>query len=269
MRFTLELKDKQVKETALDAEAQKVRAREAAEAAANEQIIAARAQEEEAMKHVLPFKQKQIEQRQLGQRPSGWHGIRQLRAAQARRIEANGEAGFAAKSSPMLRPIRLDCVGKVASEQMAREGALISKHPLLIQKTMADKLSDKISVIIAPLPPMAISSVPARLVRRARQGGNDREEQVSRCGQRQRQGGRIMLLSSTLAAAARPSSLRIRWCCVHRDSRAGSKTHVEPGAIRWRYAAMDFLQVGTIVVSAPVTCARRKCGRRRCLPAKP
>jgi hypothetical protein len=27
---------------------------------------------------------------------------------------------------------------------------LISRHPLLIQKTMADKLSDKITVIIAP-----------------------------------------------------------------------------------------------------------------------
>ena len=33
---------------------------------------------------------------------------------------------------------------------MAREGALISQHPLLIQKTLADKLSDKVQVIIAP-----------------------------------------------------------------------------------------------------------------------
>jgi len=35
---------------------------------------------------------------------------------------------------------------------MAREGALVTKHPLLIQKTLADKLSDKIQVIIAPPP---------------------------------------------------------------------------------------------------------------------
>jgi hypothetical protein len=35
---------------------------------------------------------------------------------------------------------------------MGREGALISQHPLLIQKTLADKLSDKIQVIIAPPP---------------------------------------------------------------------------------------------------------------------
>jgi hypothetical protein len=32
---------------------------------------------------------------------------------------------------------------------MGREGALLSRHPLLIQKTMADKLSDKVQVIIA------------------------------------------------------------------------------------------------------------------------
>ena len=47
---------------------------------------------------------------------------------------------------------RLDKVGRVNSEQMAREGVLITRHPLLIQKTLADKLSDKIQVVIAPPP---------------------------------------------------------------------------------------------------------------------
>src|SRR5262245_13493654 len=64
MRYTLELKDKRVKENELDGEAEKMRREKAAEAAAREQIIAAKAQEE-AMKHVLPFKQRQIEQRKL------------------------------------------------------------------------------------------------------------------------------------------------------------------------------------------------------------
>ena len=41
-------------------------------------------------------------------------------------------------------------IGKVNAEQMALEGALITRHPLLIQKTMADRLSDKVQVIIAP-----------------------------------------------------------------------------------------------------------------------
>jgi hypothetical protein len=35
---------------------------------------------------------------------------------------------------------------------MEREGALIARYPLLIQKTLADKLSDKVQVIIAPTP---------------------------------------------------------------------------------------------------------------------
>ena len=35
---------------------------------------------------------------------------------------------------------------------MQREGVLLAQYPLLIQKTLADKLSDKVQVIIAPTP---------------------------------------------------------------------------------------------------------------------
>ena len=64
MRYTLELKEKQVKQTELEAEAARVRREKAAEAAAREQVIAARGQEE-AMKHVLPYKERQIESHKL------------------------------------------------------------------------------------------------------------------------------------------------------------------------------------------------------------
>ncbi|HYC10820.1 MAG TPA: hypothetical protein VEC10_14350, partial [Steroidobacteraceae bacterium] len=47
---------------------------------------------------------------------------------------------------------RLEIVGKSNAGQMEREGALIARYPLLIQKTLADKLSDKVQVIIAPTP---------------------------------------------------------------------------------------------------------------------
>ncbi|HJW10154.1 MAG TPA: SPFH domain-containing protein [Albitalea sp.] len=151
MRYTLELKEKRVKEIALDAEAEKVRREKIAEAAGNEQIIAARAQEE-AMKHVLPFKQKQIQQRKLEAEAEKQSRIKTAEgSAQARRIEASGEADSRRKLAD-AEGYRLERVGKVASEQMERDGALITKHPLLIQKTLADKLSDKISVIIAPPP---------------------------------------------------------------------------------------------------------------------
>ncbi|MFN9475913.1 SPFH domain-containing protein [Acidovorax sp.] len=151
MRYTLELKDKRVKETELDASADKVRREVAAEAAAREQVIAARAQEE-AMKHVLPFKQRQIEQRQLEAEAEKVSRIKAAEgAAQARRIEANGEADARQKLAE-AEAFRMDRIGKVNAEQMAREGALVTRHPLLIQKTLADKLSDKIQVIIAPPP---------------------------------------------------------------------------------------------------------------------
>ena len=149
MRYTLELKEKQVKQTELEAQADKVRRETSAQAAGEEQIIAAKAQAE-AMKHVLPFKQKQIEQRSLEAEADKVSRIKTAEGtAQARRIEASGEAD-SRKNLADAEAYRQDRIGKIASDQMARDGELISKHPLLIQKTMADKLSDKITVIIAP-----------------------------------------------------------------------------------------------------------------------
>ena len=149
MRYTLELKDKQVKQNALEAEAEKVRREKAAEAAGEEQIIAAKAQEE-AMKHVLPFKQKQIEQRQLEAEAEKIARVKQAEAnAESRRIEAGGEADSRKKLAD-ADVYREEQMGKAESARLERDGALLSKNPLLIQKTMADKLSDKVSVIIAP-----------------------------------------------------------------------------------------------------------------------
>jgi regulator of protease activity HflC (stomatin/prohibitin superfamily) len=148
MRYTLELREKQVKETELTASADKARREIAAEAAAREQVIAAKAQEE-AMKHVLPFKQRQIEQRKLEADANRVTRVQQAEAeAQARLIEAKGEAEARQKLAD-AEAYRLVRVGKANADQMALEGALITKHPLLIQKTMADRLSDKVQVIIA------------------------------------------------------------------------------------------------------------------------
>ena len=149
MAYTLDLKEKQVKQSALEGDADKVRREKAAEASANEQIIAAKAQEE-AMKHVIPFKQKQIEQKKLEAEADKTSRIKIAEgSAEARRIEAGGEADSRRKLAD-AEAYRVEELGKVTSAQMARDGELISKHPLLIQKALADKLSDKISVIIAP-----------------------------------------------------------------------------------------------------------------------
>jgi regulator of protease activity HflC (stomatin/prohibitin superfamily) len=151
VRYTLQLKEAQVKQTALEAEADKVRRESAAEAAGQEQVIAAKAQEE-TMKHILPFKQKQIEQRQLEAEADKVSRIRTAEgSAEARRIEAQGEADSRQKLAN-AEAYRVDLVGKASAGQMEREGILVTHYPLLIQQTLADKLSDKVQVIIAPTP---------------------------------------------------------------------------------------------------------------------
>jgi regulator of protease activity HflC (stomatin/prohibitin superfamily) len=166
MRYTLELKEKRVKQTELEAEAEKTQREKRAEAAAREQVIAAKAQEE-AMKHVLPFKQRQVEQRQLEAEAEKQARIRGAEGnAQARRIEATGEADARQKLAD-AEVYRLEKVGRFNAEQMEREGALVTRHPLLIQKALADKLSDKVQVIIAP-PPGDGSFIGANLVGKGR-----------------------------------------------------------------------------------------------------
>jgi len=151
VRYTLQLKEAMVKETQLEGEADKARRQKAAEAAGQELVIAARAQEE-TMKHVLPFKQKQIEQRQLEAEADKVARIRTAEgAAEARRIEARGEADSRQRLAD-AEAYRLELIGKTNAGQMEREGALLAHYPLLIQKTLADKLSDKVQVIIAPTP---------------------------------------------------------------------------------------------------------------------
>jgi len=149
MQYTLQLKDEQVKEASLEADAEKVRREKAAEAAGLEEIIAARSREE-AMKHVLPFKEKEIQQRRLEAEASKVARVKQAEGeADARRIEASGEADSRRKLAE-AEAFRIDATGKAQSAQLERDSALIAKNPLLIQKTVADKLSDKIQVIIAP-----------------------------------------------------------------------------------------------------------------------
>jgi regulator of protease activity HflC (stomatin/prohibitin superfamily) len=149
MKYTLELKAKKVDETRLEGDAAKLAREKAAEASALEEIIAAKAKAE-AMKHVLPLKEKEIEQRRLEAEARKIQRTKDAEGdAEARRIEAVAEADARRKLSD-ADAYRIDVMGKASSEQMARDSALIARNPLLIQKTLADKLSDKIQVIVAP-----------------------------------------------------------------------------------------------------------------------
>ena len=149
MRYTLQLKEKKVKESELEGDAAKVTRERAAEAAASEEIIAAKAREE-AMKHVLPLKEKEIEQRRLEAEARKVQRMKDAEGeAEARKIETVAEVDSRRKLSD-ADAYRIEVTGKAQNAQMARDSALIAKNPLLIQKTLADKLSDKIQVIVAP-----------------------------------------------------------------------------------------------------------------------
>jgi regulator of protease activity HflC (stomatin/prohibitin superfamily) len=149
MRYTLQLKEKHVQETALEGDAAKIQREKAAEAAGEEEIIAAKAREE-AMKHVLPLKEKEIEQRRLEAEARKVQRMKDAEGdAEARKIETLAEADSRRKLSD-ADAYRIEVTGKANNAQMERESLLIAKNPLLIQKTLADKLSDKIQVIVAP-----------------------------------------------------------------------------------------------------------------------
>jgi regulator of protease activity HflC (stomatin/prohibitin superfamily) len=149
MKYTIEVKAQEVKQKTLEAEALKAAREKAAEAAAQEEIIAAKGKAE-AMKHVLPFKEKEIEQRRLEAEAQKVSRMKEAEGqAEARKIEAGAEAD-ARKKLADADAYRLEITGKAASEQLARDSQIIAQNPLLIQKTLADKLSDKIQVIVAP-----------------------------------------------------------------------------------------------------------------------
>jgi regulator of protease activity HflC (stomatin/prohibitin superfamily) len=149
MRYTLQLKEKRVQETALEGDAAKIQREKAAEAAASEEIIAAKAREE-AMKHVLPLKEKEIEQRRLEAEARKVQRMKDAEGdAEARKIETAAEADSRRKLSD-AEAYRIEVTGKANAAQLERDSVLIARNPLLIQKTLADKLSDKIQVIVAP-----------------------------------------------------------------------------------------------------------------------
>ncbi len=148
MRFTLELKEKELKQTELTGEAKKIEREKAAEASASEEVIAAKGKAE-AMKHVLPFKQKEIEQRKLEALARKQTRVRDAEAdAEARKIESVAEAN-ARRTLADADAYRMDVTSKAHTDELARESTLIAANPLLIQKAFADKLSDKIQVVIA------------------------------------------------------------------------------------------------------------------------
>jgi regulator of protease activity HflC (stomatin/prohibitin superfamily) len=149
MTVTLRLKEKEIERTKLEAEGQKALVIKQAEAAASQRLIAARA-EADAMQYVLALKEKEIKQKKLEA-----EGERQTRVERAKseaevtRIQADAEVSRR-KLIADAEAYSIRATSLAQFEGLAREAELVSANPLLIPKTFADRLSDKVQVILTP-----------------------------------------------------------------------------------------------------------------------
>jgi len=149
MNIELEVKQKMVRAASLEAEAQKARDVKAAEAQAEVTVLQAKAQAD-AMQHTLPLKEKQIQQSKLeAQARKEATVLNAEAAAQAKVIDANAEL----EKRKLMSDADEDHIRKVAAGDSARlrmESEVFKQNPLLIQKIIAERLSDKVQIMMVP-----------------------------------------------------------------------------------------------------------------------
>jgi regulator of protease activity HflC (stomatin/prohibitin superfamily) len=134
----VEVKQKLVRTAELEAQAEKVRQVTQAEGEAQTTVLRAKAQSD-AMQYTLPLKQKQIEQTRLEAEAR----------AQARVID--GKAELETRKLMTQADIdRVDGMSKADAAKMRLEAGVLNESPLLLQKIIADKLSDKVQIMMVP-----------------------------------------------------------------------------------------------------------------------
>jgi len=149
MSVELELKQKMVKEADLEAEAQKARDVKAAEARAEVTVLEAKAQAD-AMQHTLPLKEKQIQQSRLEAEARKESTLLNAQAmAEAKIIDSKAELEKR-KLTTEGESDRIRRVAEADSERLRLEADVLKQNPLLIQKIIAEKLSDKVQIMMVP-----------------------------------------------------------------------------------------------------------------------
>ena len=134
----VEVKAKQVKTAELEAEAEKARQVKAAEAESQVTVLRAKAQAD-AMQYTLPLKQKQIEQTRLEAEAR----------AQAKVIDGKAELENR-KLMNQAEVDRVEVLSKADADRMRLEAGVLKESPLLLQKIIVDKLSDKVQIMMVP-----------------------------------------------------------------------------------------------------------------------
>jgi regulator of protease activity HflC (stomatin/prohibitin superfamily) len=145
-----EIKQKQVRIAELEAEAQKAREVKQAEAQAQVRVLQAKA-ESDAMQYTLPLKQKQIEQSKLEAQARKEATLQNAdAAAQAKIIDSKAELERQ-RNLADAEANRIRVTAAADSERMKFEAAVLKSNPMLIQKIIAERLSDKLQIMMVPV----------------------------------------------------------------------------------------------------------------------
>jgi regulator of protease activity HflC (stomatin/prohibitin superfamily) len=145
-----EIKQKQVRIAELEAEAQKAREVKQAEAQAQVRVLQAKA-ESDAMQYTLPLKQKQIEQTKLEAQARKEATLQNAdAAAQAKIIDSKAEVERQHNLAE-AEANRIRVTAAADSERMKYEAAVLKSNPMLIQKIIAERLSDKLQIMMVPV----------------------------------------------------------------------------------------------------------------------
>jgi regulator of protease activity HflC (stomatin/prohibitin superfamily) len=149
MTVEVDIKQKMVRTAELEADADKVRRVKQAEGEAQVVVLSAKAQAD-AMQHTLPLKQKQIEQTRLEAEARKESTVKNAEAqAQAKVIDSRAELEKR-KLMADAEANRIRVTSAADSERMKTEAAALKLSPLLIQKIIAERLSDKVQVMMVP-----------------------------------------------------------------------------------------------------------------------
>jgi regulator of protease activity HflC (stomatin/prohibitin superfamily) len=149
MAVQTEIQQKQVRISELEAEATKAQQVKQAEGEAQVRVLQAKA-ESDAMQYTLPLKQKQIEQTKLEAEAHKEATVKNAEAmAQAKVIDSKAEMERR-KLLAEAEAERIRVTAVADAERMRNEGAILKQNPLLINKIVAEKLSDKLQIMMVP-----------------------------------------------------------------------------------------------------------------------
>ena len=149
MGVDTDIQQKQVRIAELQAEADAAQKVKQAEGDAQAKVVEAKG-ESDAMQYTLPLKEKQIEQSKLEAEARKEATIQNADAdAQAKVIDSKAEMERRNLLSD-AEANRIRVVSAADAERMKSEAQLLNQSPLLINKIVAERLSDKIQVVMVP-----------------------------------------------------------------------------------------------------------------------